>query len=71
MIRSHLIVRRIAAHIAFGQGFTGTRTGPRPQGINHSTVHLDVMIGGPDLEVTGVTANGRRLPLIRDGVWQI
>jgi leucyl aminopeptidase (aminopeptidase T) len=29
------------------------------------------MIGGPDLEVTGVTAKGRRLPLIRDGLWQI
>jgi hypothetical protein len=29
------------------------------------------MIGGPDLEVTGVTAKGRRLSLIRDGVWQI
>ena len=66
-----LLDENVAAHIAFGQGFTGTRAGPRPQGVNHSTVHLDVMIGGPDLEVTGVTAKGRRLSLIRDGVWQI
>jgi len=30
-----------------------------------------VMIGGPELEATGVTSKGRRLPLIADGFWQI
>ena len=34
-------------------------------------MHLDVMIGGPELEVTGVTAKGKRVPVIADGLWQI
>jgi aminopeptidase len=66
-----LLDENAAAHIAFGQGFAGARTTRPLQGVNQSPVHLDVMIGGPDLEVTGVTAKGRRLPLIRDGLWQI
>jgi aminopeptidase len=39
--------------------------------VNRSTIHLDVMIGGPELEATGINARGRRIPLIRDGAWQI
>jgi leucyl aminopeptidase (aminopeptidase T) len=39
--------------------------------VNRSTIHLDVMIGGPDLEATGFDARGRRIPLIRDGAWQL
>jgi leucyl aminopeptidase (aminopeptidase T) len=29
------------------------------------------MIGSPELEVTGVTASGERVPVLRDGDWQI
>jgi leucyl aminopeptidase (aminopeptidase T) len=29
------------------------------------------MIGGPDFEVTGITEQGKRLPVIADGLWQI
>ena len=29
------------------------------------------MIGGPDLEVTGINAKGKRVPVIADGLWQI
>ena len=29
------------------------------------------MIGSPKLEVTGIGPRGKRIPLIRDGVWQI
>jgi aminopeptidase len=65
-----LMDENAAAHIAFGAGFGGTReTGKR--GLNISTIHLDVMIGGPDFEVTGITAKGKRLPLITGGLWQI
>jgi leucyl aminopeptidase (aminopeptidase T) len=39
--------------------------------VNRSTTHLDVMIGSPKLEATGIDARGRRIPLIRDGAWQI
>jgi len=66
-----LLDENAAAHIAFGSGFGGTRTETPPRGLNRSTIHLDVMIGGPDLEATGFNARGRRIPLIREGTWQL
>jgi leucyl aminopeptidase (aminopeptidase T) len=36
-----------------------------------SRTHIDVMIGTDDLEADGVTATGRRVTLLRDGLWQI
>jgi aminopeptidase len=65
-----LMDENAAAHVAFGAGFDGTRDGST-RGLNRSTIHLDVMIGGPDFEVTGITAKGRRTPLISGGLWQI
>ena len=29
------------------------------------------MIGSNDLAVTGITADGERVPVLRDGTWQI
>jgi hypothetical protein len=29
------------------------------------------MIGSPELEATGINGRNRRIPLIREGVWQI
>jgi aminopeptidase len=66
-----LLDENAAAHIAFGSGFGGTRTETPARGVNRSTTHLDVMIGSPDLEATGIDARGRRIPLIREGSWQI
>jgi aminopeptidase len=66
-----LLDENAAAHIAFGSGFGGTRTDSPARGINRSATHLDVMIGSPKLEATGIGPRGRRIPLIRDGVWQI
>jgi aminopeptidase len=65
-----LMDENAAAHIALGAGFGGTRD-RGSAGINRSTIHLDVMIGGPDFEVTAVTPKGRRVPLISGGLWQI
>ncbi len=66
-----LLDENAAAHIAFGSGFGNTRTDGSAGGINKSTTHLDVMIGSPKLEVTGIAARGKRIPLIRDGLWQV
>ena len=66
-----LLDENAAAHIAFGSGFGGTRSETPARGVNRSTIHLDVMIGGPELEATGVNGRGRRIPLIREGAWQI
>ncbi|MFL5959527.1 MAG: aminopeptidase [Gaiellaceae bacterium] len=66
-----LLDENAAAHIAFGTGFGGTRSETPARGVNRSTIHLDVMIGSPELEATGVNVRGRRIPLIREGAWQI
>jgi aminopeptidase len=66
-----LLDENAAAHIAFGSGFGGTRTEKPARGLNRASMHLDVMIGGPDFEVTGIDGMGRRLAVIADGLWQI
>jgi len=66
-----LLDENAAAHIAFGSGFGGTRLETSARGVNRSTTHLDVMIGSRELEATGIDVRGRRIPLIREGSWQI
>ena len=34
-------------------------------------IHVDFMIGGDDVTVTGLLADGTEIPLLRDGTWQI
>jgi aminopeptidase len=66
-------------HIAYGAGFTFavegadglSRDEQRAAGINYSQVHTDFMIGGPDVDVDGITGGGEAVPLIRDGAWQL
>jgi aminopeptidase len=39
--------------------------------VNESATHVDFMIGSPELDVDGVTAAGERVPILRDGDWQL
>jgi aminopeptidase len=57
-------------HIALGQGLaSATRDGGN--GINRSSIHLDFMVGGPEVNVDGLTGDGTAVPLLRDGDWQL
>ena len=38
-------------------------------GINESMIHVDFMIGTRDLSVTGVTKDGKRVPIFENGTW--
>jgi aminopeptidase len=39
--------------------------------MNTSEIHIDLMIGSPQLDVDGVTAAGEHVPVLRDGQWQV
>ena len=39
--------------------------------MNESDIHIDFMIGRPDLTVTGITRDGERVPVLVDGSWRI
>jgi aminopeptidase len=70
-----LLDENAAAHIAFGSGFSHTRSNHQTdrarRGVNSSDAHVDVMIGTDDFEATGIGKRGRRIPLIADGAWQV
>jgi aminopeptidase len=38
-------------------------------GINNSMIHVDFMIGSKDLSIVGVTKDGKRVAIFKDGNW--
>ena len=58
-------------HIAYGAGFPFLADGDPGEGLNAANTHVDFMIGGPELEVDAVLADGTAVPLIRDEEWQL
>ena len=66
-----LLDENSASHIALGHGFSFAVGDADKERINDSSIHVDFMIGSSDLEVTGVTSDGERVPVLRNGDWQI
>ena len=66
-----------SCHLALGHGFTNcikgyenmTKEQLTKLGVNDSLIHVDFMIGSRDLEVTGITARGTRVPILTYGNW--
>lgn len=66
-----------ACHIALGQCYSkcfvdGTKLTPEQiaaQGGNKSLIHIDWMIGSDKIDIDGVHADGRRVPVFRKGEW--
>ncbi len=66
-----------ASHIALGAAIVQCVEGAEAMseqeqvalGINKSSLHTDFMIGGPQVDIWGVSASGEEIPILADGGW--
>jgi len=66
-----------ASHIAYGEGLPDALPGGTEMswdereaaGINHSAVHIDFMIGSPEVDVDGIENGGSAVAIMRGGEW--
>ena len=66
-----------ASHTALGSAYRFTLRGGETMedaaflaaGGNHSATHVDFMVGGGELDVDGVAADGSTEPVMRSGEW--
>jgi aminopeptidase len=58
-------------HVAYGAGLPFLVDGEPGEGFNVANIHVDFMVGGPELEVDAVLADGTEVPLIRNEEWQL
>jgi aminopeptidase len=65
-----LIDENAASHIALGQGFPFLLPDAVRDDVNESQIHIDFMIGSPEMTVTGITHDGERVPVLVHGKWQ-
>jgi len=63
-----------SCHFAFGKAYPAFRDAETAspeelerRGANDSVVHVDFMVGTPDLSITGVKANGEKVPVFVEG----
>jgi aminopeptidase len=67
-----LLDENAASHIALGQAYVFAVEDEADRArANRSEIHVDFMIGSDDVAVTGITNSGERLPILRDGAWQL
>jgi aminopeptidase len=65
-----LLDENAASHIALGNAYAVAVSDVDQARINTSEIHIDVMIGDPKLDITGLTADGTAIPILRNGAWQ-
>src|SRR5919199_1411769 len=66
-----LLDENAASHIALGQAYAFTAGEEDRERLNRSEIHVDFMIGGDDVDVSGVTDAGEEVPVLRAGSWQV
>jgi aminopeptidase len=63
-----LLDENATSHLALGVGIPIAVDDERERAaVNRARVHLDFMVGSPQVEVTGLAGDGSELPLVRDG----
>jgi aminopeptidase len=66
-----LLDENAASHLAFGNAYAISVGEEDRARINASSIHIDFMVGSNDVAVTGVKPDGTRVPVLRDGSWQL
>ena len=77
MFYNTLYDENASCHLALGRGYIDTIRNydkytleqMRQMGINESMIHVDFMIGAPDLSVKGRKADGSLVDIFTDGNW--
>ena len=77
LFRHGLLDENASSHLAIGSGYTEPVEGAASMddearaaaGVNVSTIHIDLMIGGPDVDVDGVREDGTTVPILSRGSW--
>jgi aminopeptidase len=65
-----LLDENAASHIALGNAYAFTAGEEDQDRLNQSAIHVDFMIGSPEVDVTGVK-DGERVPVLVGGNWQL
>ena len=66
-------------HVALGAGFSNVLEGFENMtleetvkaGVNDSMIHVDFMVGADDLSITGITKDGKEIPVFENGTWAL
>jgi aminopeptidase len=66
-----LLDENAASHIALGDGSDQGLSDEDRKRRNRSSIHIDFMVGGDEVAVTGITRDGGRVPVLRQGSWQL
>jgi aminopeptidase len=67
-----LLDENAASHIALGHAYRMcVDDDADAERVNDSTIHVDFMIGSPDVAVHGVGADGTQTPVLVQGAWQL
>ncbi|MDD6213075.1 MAG: aminopeptidase [Clostridiales bacterium] len=77
MFYETLFDENASCHLALGAGFSNvlpnydkmTAEEWKEAGINDSLIHVDFMIGTPDMNIQGVTSDGKRVDIFVNGEW--
>jgi aminopeptidase len=66
-----LLDENAASHMALGSAYDANVDDTDRDRLNRSSIHVDFMVGSPEVQVTGITPDGTRVPVLRDATWQV
>ncbi len=65
-----LLDENAASHVALGAGYPKGADASSAASINSSEIHIDFMIGGPEVSVLGVNSDGGEAVILEAGAWR-